>query len=59
MVKTAHCMAVREPEQCNMHPDTHYKLKRAAQTEADVMNHPVLRGKKPQWAYLVEKVSKS
>lgn len=59
MVKTTHNLAVREPESSPMHPDTHYKLKRTAQSEADVMNHPVLRGKKPQWAYLVEKVSKS
>ena len=59
MVKTKDCMAVREPDQCNMFPDDHYKLKRTAQSEADVLNHPLLRGKKPQWHYRVEKVSKS
>ena len=58
-VKTEHNVFVREPESGPMHPDTLYKLKRAAQSEADVMNHPVLRGKKPVWHYQVEKASQS
>ena len=56
--KTKDNVFVREEKTGYLFPDEHYKLKRTAQSEADVLNHPLLRGKKPQWVYSVEKVSK-